>query len=127
MKEASKILARSIRRTLAVRGGGTPSRPGEPPRKQRGSLAKNVRTGVVGAERRVAATWFTAPILEGGIDSSLPLRSGKGRRRRSGQASRRIKIAPRPFMQRSLDAVQSEMVNVFVSEAQNRLDKVIPF
>lgn len=121
MREAAKVLKRSIRRVLSTRGGGQPSAPGQPPHRQSGRLAGSVRDGAVGPGRRVAVTWYTAPILEAGIDSSLPLRSGKRRRRPGGLARRQLKIAARPFLQRSLDAVRDQMPGVIATHMRDRL------
>jgi len=116
VSRAAGILAREIRKTLNQSGGGRPSAPGQPPRRQRGRLARSVRHGVVGAGRRVAATWFTAALLEEGVNTSRPTRSG--RRRRGGQARRQVRIAPRPFMARSLARAQAQMVDVAVRAAR---------
>lgn len=109
--KAATVLTRQIRRVLSVSGSGSPSAPGQAPRKQSGKLAKSVRQGVVGDHRRVAVTRFTAPILEAGVNSS---KSRRGK-------TRRLVIAARPFMQRGLAAAQSEMTAVLVKTAQDRL------
>ena len=122
MREAAKIMKRSFRTVLGQRGGGRPSAPGEAPRKQTGALARSVRDGVVGDVRRVAVTEYTAPILEGGINSALPLRSGKARRRKAGKARRVLVIAARPFRQRAIDAVANEMADKFAELGVKRLE-----
>ena len=123
MKGAAKLLKASFRRVLNVRGRGRPSAPGEAPRRQSGQLARSVTDGVVGDARRVAVAWFTAPILEGGIYSTLPLRSGKSRRRKGGKATRALAIAARPFRQRAIDAVKDHMADVIARLGEDRLGK----
>ena len=113
LKASSVILARSVRKRLSVRGGGTPSRPGEPPRKQKGTLARSVSQGAAGAGRIVAVQRFTAAMLEQGVNTSLPARSGrKGKRGR--KAARTLVIAARPFMDAALRAVEGEMAGATV-------------
>jgi len=118
IKQDATILARSIRKTLSVSGnpkgirpgkarrafGGTPSAPGQPPHKQSGQLAKSVAHGVVGAGRIVAVTRFTALWMEEGLDATAQ------RAKKRGGKTYRLRIAKRPFMERSLAAVQDEMV-----------------
>jgi hypothetical protein len=45
---AAKVLKTELKKTLGLKGKGTPSKPGEPPAKQTGGLQKSVRSGVVG-------------------------------------------------------------------------------
>lgn len=115
LKGAAKVLAQSIRKTLR-RGKGSPSSPGEPPSRQTGKLANSVRDGVIGAGRWVGPTFFTAAFLERGTKApksaarnALNRMTGKGR-------------AARPFMDRSLAAVQDQMTDVMVSEIRARKD-----
>lgn len=141
MKEARKALARAWRRVLSVRGGGaavhfaarsgdkgrvqakggTPSAPGEPPRRQLGTLVKSVRAGVAGDQGRVVVQWFTAPLLEEGVNSALPLRSGKRRRRSDGKANRNLVIAARPSAQRAIAAAQDQLADIVAKAAEVRL------
>ena len=109
MKETAKTLAGSIRKTLRGQKG-TPSAPGDPPAQQSGKLAGSVRDGVLGAARWVGPTSFTAPMLE------------RGTKGRQTFASRVFKgrVEKRPFMERSLEAVQDEMADVMVSGIQDR-------
>ena len=142
MKEARKTVARSWRRVLSVRGGGvavqsarragskgrvqakggTPSAPGEPPRRQLGTLAKSVRAGVVGDKGRVVVQWYVGPLLEQGVNTSLPLRSGP-RRRTGGVAKRRLTIAARPSAQRAIDGVKDLLGGIVAVNASERLYK----
>jgi hypothetical protein len=118
VRRAAGELAKAIRKTLSQGGGGRPSAPGQPPRRQSGRLMRSVRHGAVGAGRRVAATRFTAPLLEAGVDTNAPPRAGR-RRRRGGQARRRVRIAPRPFMARALDLARNKMIDVAVDAARD--------
>ncbi|MGE0554345.1 MAG: hypothetical protein AB7R55_13035 [Gemmatimonadales bacterium] len=123
VKAAAGALARGLRRVLRSSRGGAPSRPGQVPKLQTGALAKSVRQGVdSGGYRRVAVTRYTAPILEAGVDTSLPPRSGKARRRKAGQARRKLRIAARPFFRRGIDLAMPEMVDVFVSGTADQLE-----
>lgn len=143
LKAAARALAKSVRRVLSVKGGarvasslkskrlraigGTPSAPGEPPRKQTGRLAKSVKEGPVGTGRRVGVLAFTGPLLEAGVHATKGaasarssigrlLRSGRrGKSRKARAASRSLAIAARPFMQRAIDLAQPEMVDVLVT------------
>jgi len=132
--ESAKILARSLRKVLSLSGGGarrgrgaTRSRPGEPPRKQTGGLAKSVAQGVVGAGRRVAVLNFKA-MLEEGVDTARePNKNARGKvRLRRGafsggiHAKRRLVIAARPFMEKALNAVKDEMVGTVVTLGETR-------
>lgn len=92
----SRVLARSIRKTLGGAGdafqgpllasgrslGRAPSRPGQPPAKQSGQLQKSVKRGVVGAAQRVAVMEFYAPFLEFGINTEADAATGRVRTRR---------------------------------------------
>ncbi len=118
IKEDATILARSIRKTLSVSGGpkgirpgkakhafgGTPSAPGQPPHKQSGQLQKSVKQGIVGAGRIVAVMRYTGLWLEEGINAQAQRAGKRGGKRYT------LRIAKRPFMERSLAAVQDEMV-----------------
>lgn len=119
VKASAVILARSWRKVLSVRGGGTPSPAGEAPRKQKGVLQKSVGQGVVGTGRIVAVQRFTALFLEEGVNTSGSTATksavkGRGRHIRS----RRIRsggglvIKPRPSAQRALDAAKADMTGV---------------
>lgn len=160
---AARVLAKSIRKTLGGTGDGAyqgpllpgqqglgraPSRPGQPPVKQTGALAKSVKRGAVGAAQRVAVIQFYAPFLEFGIDTEADAKAGTVRNRRdlfSGRARevlaasarrqerrqrqrlrggnrvKRLVIEPRPFMQRALAAVRGELVDVTVNQIRRRL------
>jgi len=133
MKEAAKLVKGSFRTVLNVRGGGrpamslaskrlravggTPSSPGQPPRRQTGQLARSIRDRIAGDVRRVAVVHFTAPLLEGGVDTSLPRRSTTPRRGAKGT----LRIAPRPFAQRALDAVKDKLAGVIATLGGKRL------
>lgn len=118
LKASSVILAKSIRKILGVRGGGAPSRPGEAPRKQRGILAKSVSQGAAGAGRIVAVQRFTAAMLEQGVNTSLPVRSGR-KGRPGGKAKRTLAIAARPFMATALRAVEGEMARAMTQKTSS--------
>ena len=151
MRASGRLLARSIRRVLGQSGGGavvasvktrrkraiggTPSAPGEPPRKQTGQLQRSVKAGPVGPRIRVGPLRFTAPILEEGVDTSKPARKtsavrvggrlrnrlrARSRHRRIRGGKLRIVIAARPFMARALAAVRDELGPLFVSEVRKR-------
>lgn len=147
MLAAAKALKRSLRKTLGVKGHGKPSAPGEPPRKQSGKTQKSVISGAVGTAQRVAVTRFTGPLQEFGVDTAVDARAGKVRSRRNlftgqerevlqesaerqrrrqraqlrGQKAYKLKIEPRPFMQKALAAARDAMVDVTVSEIRRRL------
>ncbi len=107
---AAKVLRRSVARQISKSGGGRiaqsiatkrrrvlgaqRSQPGEPPRRQTGRLRRSVIQGVVETGRRVAVMAFTAPLLERGVPDRA--------------------LAPRPFMQRGLDACRNELTGVVV-------------
>lgn len=146
MLGAARALRREIKKTLGINGKGDPAPPGQPPAKQSGTLQKSVKSGAVGAAQRVAATQFTAPLLEFGVNTradgaaprsrrdlftrerksilreSLKAFSRKLRRRQKGGSTkvRHQVLEPRPFMERSLAAARDEMVAVAVSEIRRR-------
>jgi hypothetical protein len=127
MRAAGNVLARSIRKELSVKGAlylgpsrgrgkvrGIPSAPGEPPHRITSKLYKSVGTEVVGGVLRVGESYFTSRLLELGVDATMKLRSGKLRRRKGGIATRRIRIAPRPFMKRALANALPKMGDEFI-------------
>lgn len=122
MIEARKAVARSWRRVLGSRGGGRPSSPGEAPRRQTGSLARSVRSGVVRDQGRVVVQWFTGALLEEGVNTSLPIRSGP-RRRRGNKARRQMVIAARPSAQRAVDLVKDQLGGIVATVAGERLER----
>lgn len=135
MKAAARTLASSIRKVVGVKAKlyagprrpgqklrGIPSAPGEPPRRVTSKLYKAVGTEIVGGITRVGDGWFTSRLLELGVDATLPTKSGKIRRRKGGIGRRRIKIAPRPFMQRALNAAQDKMGDQFAVTLQKRIE-----
>ena len=131
---AAVVLRKSVTRTLSTSGGGAaaqrigsrrlhavggvPSAPGSPPHAQTKRLARSVAQGPAGTGRRVAVLGFYGLFQEEGVDTSLPTRSG--RRRKGRRARHRLVLPKRPFMQRALDAVQSEMTDVVVARAAGR-------
>lgn len=146
MAAAAKVLRREIRKELGRQGGGKPSKPGEPPRKQHGDLQKSVKEGVVGATRRVAVTDFTAPFLQFGVDTKADRANPRSRRnlftghvrevlkaseralarkaerRRSGKSTkvRDMKLEPRPFMEKPLARSADEMTGTMVRLIRGR-------
>lgn len=122
MKAAGTVLAREIRKVLSVRGTKTNrSKPGEPPRRQKGRLAKSVGQDVVGGVRRVGESDFKSRLLQEGVDTSLPIKSGK-RRRKGGTAKRRLKIEPRPFMERAAENAIPKMDGEFSLTLEKRIE-----
>lgn len=140
MRKAGNTLARSIRKTLSVAGSGlavtlktrheslaqNPSKPGEPPRRQTGQLAKSVKAAPSGDAIKVGPLAFTALFLEEGVKAVKgDRRTSRGRRtrRRTTKKRRTLTIAARPFMARSLAAVRDKMVDVFVTEGRKHLER----
>lgn len=145
MRKAGNTLARSIRKTLSVSGGGglattirtrstrfrqgAPSQPGQPPHRQTGQLAKSVKAGPSGDAIKVGPLAFTSLFLEEGVNAvkgeTRRSRRRSGRRNRFSQTKKRrtLRIAARPFMARALAAVQSKMVDVFVTEGRKHLER----
>lgn len=125
LKRAAGTLASAIRRKLSVRGGGTvaftitsrnrrviggtPSSPGTPPHAQSQRLMKSVKHGPVGAARRVGVLAFYGAMQEQGVNTSLPIRSGR-RRRGGGAAKRKLVLPRRPFMEAALEAAKPKML-----------------
>jgi hypothetical protein len=103
VKQAATVLQKNWRRLLNVRGGGKPSAPGTPPRRQSGRLWKSVRQGVVEGVRRVGSGDFRSWMTEFGVD---------GR-------------APRPHARPALEVSQQQMTEVIVTESE-RLASVTP-
>lgn len=142
MRKAGNTLARSIRKTLSVGGGGgmasslstrqtsfrsgAPSAPGQPPHRQTGQLAKSVKAAPSGAAIKVGPLAFTSLFLEEGVKAVKgETRRSRGRRNRSRvtKKQRTLTIAARPFMARALAAVQSKLVDVFVTESRKHLER----
>lgn len=119
--EAAKVLRRSIARTLSVRGNSTHSAPGSPPFRQSGQLAKSVAQGVVNEGRRIAIFAFFAEFQELGINAPLVRRSAKSRRAVKGVLS----IAPRPFLQRSIDLAMPDMVGVLATIGGDHIATIV--
>lgn len=131
MQAAARVLRRTMARVLSVSGGasvvgsgkrlravgGTPSAPGEPPRAQTKQLARSVKMGVVGTGIRVGPLRFTAAMLEAGVSSVLGARktrkSGRGRGHGSGLVKRSLVIAPRPYLEKSVDLAKDDMATAF--------------
>lgn len=126
MRAAGNTLARSIRKTLSVRGGGQPSAPGQPPHRQTGRLAKSVKAAPSGDAIKVGPLAFTSLFMEEGVNAVKGDRRtsrGRGSRKRVTTKKRSLVIAARPFMARALDAVKSQMVDVFVTEGRKHLER----
>lgn len=147
---AARVLMAAIRKQLAVKAavtrqsfGGSQSRtehsaPGESPRQVTGRLRKSVGTEVVGGIRRVGVSRFVGRLLEEGVDTTVTvtpsgrqigstrkqIRNGKTvrqiRRRKGGNARRTLRIAPRPFMEKALEAALPKMEGEAVSALQAR-------
>ncbi len=123
MKAAGRVLARSIRKQVSVKGDEShPSAPGSPPHRVTGRLYKSVGIEVVGGVLRVGESWFTSRLLEEGVDATLPTKSGKLRRRKSRLAKRRIKIAARPFMQRAAAEALPKMEGEYAVTLEKRIE-----
>lgn len=141
MRKAGNTLARSIRKTLNVGGGGMasrlsdrttrfhggpPSAPGQPPHRQTGQLAKSVKAAPSGDAIKVGPLAFTALFLEEGVKAVKGDRRtsrGRGSRKRTTKKRRTLTIAARPFMARALAAVKDKMVDVFVTEGRKHLER----
>lgn len=142
LRKAGNTLARSIRQTLSVSGGGavasrlstrrtyvaggTPSAPGQPPRRQSGQLAKSVKAAPSGASIKVGPLAFTALFMEEGVQATKgerKLRAGRRGQRRAGAKKRTLAIAPRPFMAAALARVQGKLADLFVTEGRKRLER----
>lgn len=126
MRAAGNTLAKSIRKTLSKQGGGKPSAPGQPPRRQTGALAKSVKAAPLGDVIRVAVLRFTAPFMEEGVQAVKgETRRSRGRRNRSRvtKKKRSLTIAARPFMARALEAVKGQLLDVFVREGRKHLER----
>lgn len=135
MRAAGNTLAKSIRKTLSTRGGGQPSAPGQPPRRQTGALAKSVKAAPLGDVIRVAVLRFTAAFLEEGVSAVKgDLRTSRGRRSNRGKLTphsrarttrkkRNLVILARPFMARALAAVRGQLLDVFVREGRKHLER----
>jgi hypothetical protein len=142
VRKSASVLARSWRKVLSRKAGGIrislktrrargePSAPGQPPHEVSGLLRKSIRTGVVDGVRRVGTGSFTSRLLNFGVDSTaapakriLARKRGKARAVKVAKA-RRIRIAARPHAEPALQAVESQMTDVFVSEAQRRVAQV---
>jgi hypothetical protein len=126
MRAAGNTLARSIRTVLSVRGGDTPSAPGQPPHRQTGQLAKSVKAAPSGDAIKVGPLAFTSLFLEEGVKTVKgETRTSRGRRSRSRVTKKRktLTIAARPFMARALEAAKSKMVDVFVTEGRKHLER----
>jgi hypothetical protein len=147
MTGAAKVLKKSLKKVLGIKGNGKPSKPGEPPRKQSGELEKSVVSGVVGAGQRVGLTSFVAPLLEFGVDTradgvaprsnrdlftreqreiSLPnvqKLARKFHRRKAGNTKkvRHQKLDARPFVDKAIEAAEQKIVDVQVSAIRRRL------
>ncbi len=136
MTALGRIVRRSVAKTLSVPGGGAVavgpdrgghrSRPGEPPRAQTFRLAHSVKAGVVGTGVRVGALRFTADFMESGVNATLGASKGtrrrpSGRLRSAGLKKRTIRIAPRPYLQRALDAVEGQLATEFANVAGARI------
>jgi hypothetical protein len=96
VKQAATVLQKNWRRILNVRGGGKPSSPGTPPRRQSGRLWKSIRQAVVDGVRRVGSGDFVAWMDEFGVD---------GR-------------APRPHARPALEVSQQQMTEVLIAESE---------
>jgi hypothetical protein len=142
MRKAGNTLARSIRKTLSVSGGGglatrlssrathvvggTPSSPGQPPHRQTGHLAKSVKAAPSGDAIKVGPLAFTSLFLEEGVKAVKgETRTSRGRRNRSRVTKKRktLTIAARPFMAKALAAARDKMVDVFVAEGRKHLER----
>ena len=146
---AARALMRAIRKQLSVKAavtrktfGGSQARtehsaPGESPRQLTGKLRRSVGTEVVGGIRRVGVARFVGRLLEEGVDTTVTTTpSGRAigsarqslttgalarlRRRKGGQARRTLRIAPRPFMEKALEAALPKMGDDAVAALQTR-------
>jgi len=141
IKAMAKELRRSIIKVLSVSGGGrvtqslsghrlyavggTPSGPGEPPRRQTGQLARSIAYGIAGAQFRVGAIRFTAAMLQFGVQSTRGARRSagtrRGRRTRGTLVQRTVTIAPRPYLEPALELAKDAMGEAFAEVAGARI------
>lgn len=117
--KAAQVLRTGWRRVLSVPGGGRASAPGDAPKRQTGKLARSVKQALTETGRKVAVTWFTAPMLEAGVDTALPTRANRRGKTRVRQGrykggAKRLVIAPRPSAARALAASQTAMDDAMV-------------
>lgn len=93
-KAAARAIARELTRTLSKSGGGVPSRPGQPPHRQTGALARAV--GVAQARAGMRA---------GIVDSSQLTKA-------------RVLAASRPFLPPTMRRIRSRLMGEFVRAAR---------
>ena len=98
MRDSAKVLAKHMRRTVAERGHGSPAAPGDAPHRQVGTLHKSVGYEVVDSVMRVGSGHFTARLQE------------EGHVGKDGDT-----VAPRPFMEASLESAKEEMTHEVVA------------
>jgi phage gpG-like protein len=95
LRKSATAVARKTRRLLRSQRRGR-SRPGQPPARQTGALARSIRTkkSRSGLSYSITASVFYATVLEAGAE-------GAGR----GRANR---IEPRPFLTAALEDLEAE-------------------
>ena len=93
-KAAAKAIASELTRTLSKSGGGVPSRPGQPPHRQSGALARAV--GVAQARAGMQA---------GIVDASQLTKA-------------RVLAAKRPFVPPTMRRVRGRLMGEFVRAAK---------
>jgi hypothetical protein len=115
------VLAKAIKKELGVKGApiqgplrpgakrkAAPSAPGEPPRGRRAARGSRSAREVVGGVMRVGTRFFTLRILQDGTTHAT--RGAASTRRASGATRSKtlkrpsVTIAPRPFMEKALEA-----------------------
>ena len=101
MRDSAKVLAKHMRRQVAERGHGEPAAPGEAPHRQVGTLHKSIGYEVVDSVMRVGSGHFTARLQE------------EGHVGKDGDT-----VAPRPFMDASLQSAREEMTHDVVATLQ---------
>jgi len=123
VKAAAGVLQKEWRRLLGTKGGGKPSAPGAPPRRQSGRLWRSIRQAVVRGVRRVGSSDFRTWMLEYGVDSPpKPARLFKNQKgKNKGRMTKPRKghhMAPRPHARPALENAQQQMTEVLVAESQ---------
>lgn len=99
VKAAARAL-RSVWRRLLSRRSDDPSAPGQSPLAKTRRLARSISHGVVDGVRRVGSGNFVARLLEFGTSRG---------------------VEPRPHARPALEEAASQMVDVYVSDAQRRI------
>lgn len=147
MIAGAKVMKQAFRKVLGVKGTPkTPSKPGQPPKRQKGDLYKSVVSGAVGTAQRIGLTDHAATLMEFGVDTradSVAPRSRKGlfskaarevkresrmahyrkvvQREKGSKKAKHTKIEARPFTDKAIALAEQKMVDQAVSSIRRRL------